>query len=354
MREYHIDNHKLIYHPGRVADWLEGKDIYPLYIEISPYGGCNQRCIFCALDYLKYEPSSPDKKLLENFIEEISERGVKSIMFAGEGEPLLHKDISELVVHAKSCGLDISITTNGVLLSADILDEILPRLSWLRISLNAGIRETYSRIHGTKAGDFDKVLKNIKEAVQIKRDKGYSCTIGIQLLLLNENCEEVTLLAEILKDIGADYLTVKPYSQHPLSINRLKSYLDYEKFLSLEEKLKNYETESFRIIFRGKTMSKIQEQRPYKKCLGFPFWSYLTSKGDLYACSAFLGNDHFCYGNIYQNSFEKLWTGRKRKKILKMMETGWNIENCREVCRLDEINRYLWNLKNPPQHVNFI
>ena len=354
MDIYRIDRHKLIYHPRKVADWLEGKETYPIYIEISPYGGCNHRCIFCALDYLKYEPSSLDKKLLENFIEEISERGVKSIMFAGEGEPLLHKNISELVVHAKNCGLDISITTNGVLLSTDILNEILPWLSWLRISLNAGTRETYSHIHGTKAGDFDNVLKNIKEAVQIKRDKGYSCTIGIQLLLLNENCEEITLLAEILKDIGADYLTIKPYSQHPSSINRLKSCLDYEKFLSLEEKLKNYATEHFTIIFRKKTMSKIQEQKHYPKCLGLPFWAYLTSKGDLYACSAFLGDDRFCYGNIYQDSFEKLWKGGKRREINKMMETGWKIENCREVCRLDEINRYLWNLKNPPQHVNFI
>ncbi len=354
MTEYHIDNHKLIYHPGRVADWLEGKDIYPLYVEISPYGGCNHRCIFCALDYLKYEPSHLDTKTLNSFLDEISAKGVKSIMFAGEGEPLLHKDISGLVMYAKSCGLDVSITTNGVLLSRDILNNILPRLSWLRISLNAGTKETYSSIHGTKAGDFDRVIRNIKEAVQIKKDKGFSCTIGIQFLLLNENCEEVTLLAEILKDIGADYLTIKPYSQHPSSINRLKSYLDYERFLSLEEKLKNYATEHFTIIFRKKTMSKIQEQRPYKKCLGLPFWSYLTSKGDLYACSAFLGDNRFCYGNIYQDSFEKIWKGEKRREIMKMMETKWNIENCREVCRLDEINRYLWNLKNPPQHVNFI
>ena len=351
---YHIDSHKLIYHPKKVADWLEGKDIYPLYIEISPYGGCNHRCIFCALDYLKYEPSHLDTEVIRSFLKEISFKGVKSIMFAGEGEPLLHKDISELVVHAKTCGLDIAITTNGVLLSKNLLKEILPRLSWLRISLNAGTDKTYSSVHRTKPDDFHKVIANIKEAIRLKNEKGYQCTIGIQLLLLKENCDEASILAETLRTVGANYLTIKPYSQHPSSINRLKSQLDYEKLLSLEEELKNYESGNFRIIFRKKTMLKIGEQRPYKKCLGLPFWAYLTSKGDLYACSAFLGDERFCYGNIYQDSFEKIWKGRKRRKIMKMMESEWDIENCREVCRLDEINRHLWNLKNPPAHVNFI
>ena len=36
-----------------------------------------------------------------------------------------------------------------------------------------------------------------------------------------------------------------------------------------------------------------------------------------------------------------------------MMES-FNINNCRKACRLDEINKYLWMLKNPPEHVNFI
>ena len=42
---HHIDSHKLIYHPERVAqvmkvgkDWEKAKNIYPIYMEISPIG----------------------------------------------------------------------------------------------------------------------------------------------------------------------------------------------------------------------------------------------------------------------------------------------------------------------------
>lgn len=354
MDTYRIDSHKLIYHPKRVSDWLEGKDVYPIYIEITPYGSCNHRCIFCALDYLGYKPLRLDTKVLKRFIRDIALRGVKSIMFAGEGEPLLNKDLPEIVKYAKAQGLDASITTNGVLLSKDIIKKALPSLSWLRISLNAATAKTYSFIHGTSPGDFDTVIKNMKVAVCIKNKKGYPCTIGAQLLLLNENYKEAPRLAKILKDIGADYLIIKPYSQHPLSINRLKPELDYKKLLSVEKGLNRYRVKGFNIVFRKNTMLKIINKRPYKKCLGLTFWAYLASNGDLYACSAFLGDKRFCYGNIYKESFEKIWKGSKRKRIMEMMKNKWDINDCREVCRLDEINRYLWELKNPSAHVNFI
>lgn len=354
MDDYVIDSHKLMYHAGALYHWSKGQDIYPIYVEIAPSGSCNHRCIFCALDYLEYKPVFMEKKVLKAFLRDISARGVKSIMFAGEGEPLLHKDIAELVTYAKNKGLDVAITTNGVLLSKEILNKILGSLSWLRFSFNAATAKTYSLIHRTSQRDFYKALSNIKEAVRVKKMKGYSCTIGAQLLLLNENYKEAPKLAKILRKLGADYLIIKPYSQHPLSTNRLKRSLNYRRFLSLEEKLKGYATNKFKIIFRKHTMLKIGEERPYKKCLGLPFWAYLSSKGDLYACSAFLGDERFCCGNIHKESFEKIWKGKKRKRIMEMMDKSWDIKNCREVCRLDEINRYLWNLKNPPKHVNFI
>ena len=44
-----IDSHKLNYHPARIAEWLDaGKDwekikkVYPIYVEASPSGACNQ------------------------------------------------------------------------------------------------------------------------------------------------------------------------------------------------------------------------------------------------------------------------------------------------------------------------
>jgi radical SAM protein with 4Fe4S-binding SPASM domain len=354
MDKYRVDSHKLMYHTGRLADWNAGKDIYPIYAEIAPAGTCNHRCIFCALDYLDYEPNFLDTVVLKKFITDISKKGVKSVMFAGEGEPLLHKDIAGIIRHTREAGIDSAVTTNGVLLKQRGIDDIIKHLSWLRISFNAGTPKTYGLVHRTHPEDFNKVVDNLTEAVRLKRKNGYPCTIGAQILLLAQNYNEAATLAGILKKVGLDYLIIKPYSQHPLSKNRLKGTINYQNLMKLEKKQDKFSDGRFRVIFRKHTMYKLAEERPYKKCLGLSFWAYLSAKGDLYACSAFLGDERFCYGNIYKDPFDRIWKGAKRKKILKMMQEKWDIRDCREVCRLDEINRYLWELKNPPAHVNFI
>jgi len=90
--KYRIDSHKLIFHTKRVSDWLNGDDIYPIYLEVGVCGKCNHRCIFCAFDYLNYKGAIIEKDVLLGFLSEAAKLGVKSVMYAGEGEPLMHPE----------------------------------------------------------------------------------------------------------------------------------------------------------------------------------------------------------------------------------------------------------------------
>jgi len=343
-----------MFHVPRLNAWLKGKTIAPLYLEIAPSGGCNHRCIFCAVDYLDYKPAFLEFKVLRSCVREAAVLGVKSIMYAGEGEPLLHKDIQKIVRMTKTAGIDVSITTNGVLLKKELSQKILKYLSWIRISLNAGTSSSYAEVHRTKEEDFFKVLDNLKKAVQIKRKGKLSLAIGVQLLLIPENVTGVLNLARLLKKIGVDYLTIKPYSQHPLSGARLDPHFKYERHAGLRNKLQKFEDKYFKIIYRDATMQRLTTRKDYAHCLGLPFWAYITALGDVVACSAFLGKKEFCYGNIYKNSFKKIMNSRHRKDIIKRASSRLDVTKCRQVCRLDKINSYLWELTHPGLHVNFI
>ena len=359
---FRIDSHKLMFHPTRVSQWLESygewekeRYIYPIYVEVSPYGGCNHRCTFCGVDYMGYKSVKIDYNLYKERIQEMGELGVKSVMFAGEGEPLLHKELPLMVEATKKAGVDASVTTNFVLASIENLPLILQHASWIKVSVNAGESSSYAKIHRTKEQDFNKVLKNFELALEIREKEKFSCTLGAQMLLLPENHKEVLILAQRLKSIGVDYLVIKPYSQHLFSKTREYEGVNYKEFYHLKEQLESLNAEYFNVVFRVETMQKMEASQRYQKCYSTPyFWGYIASNGDVYGCSCYLGQDNFAYGNINRQNFKTIWEGDRRRKNTLFIQQELDISKCRVNCRMDFVNHYLWELKHPRSHNNFI
>ena len=366
MDTFLIDSHKLVYHPRRVADliesgddWEKAKHIYPIYLELSPVGACNHRCTFCAVDYIGYKSVMLDYAMLEQRLPEMGRLGVKSIMYAGEGEPLLHKKINEIVALTKASGIDVSFTTNGVLLTPDFVERSLDKTSWIKVSLNAGTAASYAAVHQTRERDFQRVVDNLKYAAAYKRQHNVACTIGVQAVLLPENAADMPELARICRDeIGADYLVIKPYSQHLFSETHQYEDINYHPYLAMEEELAAFNSPDFQLIFRSHTMQKYLEkpEARYQKCHATPFvWGYVMANGSVYGCSAYLLDKRFEYGNLNQAGFQEIWEGERRKESFHFIRNQLDIKDCRRNCRMDEVNRYLDRLVNQSvPHINFI
>jgi GTP 3',8-cyclase len=354
MGDFNLDGHKLHYHPGRLKEWLDGKTVYPVYIENSPSGACNHRCRFCALDFMGYQRRFLDWDIFRDRLTEMGERGVKSMMHAGEGEPLLHPNLEEMMQHGKACGIDQALSTNGVLLDPSRAEKILPHAEWIRISLDAGTPDTYAMLHRTQARDFDQVLENLAAAARMRTAAGWRCTLGVQMLL-PENRGEIRTLAVRARDAGADYLAIKPYSQHPKSGNTAYRDIRYAEDLALQEAAEQMSAPGFQVIFRANAMRKWDAPaRDYCRCLALHFWTHIDAGGFVWACSMYMNDADFLLGNIHEEPFRAIWEGERRAKVMKRVAEELDARQCRVNCRMDEVNRYLHDLRNPPDHVNFI
>ena len=143
-----LDSHKINYHYKEINDMFKGNIQAPIYVEISPTGICNHKCLFCHYNYLGHEGKFKKGKVLE-LVKELASMGVKSLVFAGNGEPTLHIDTIEAISLAKSLGLDVALSTNGALLKNEHFEVLAKCLTWIRFSFNAGSDENYAHIHQT-------------------------------------------------------------------------------------------------------------------------------------------------------------------------------------------------------------
>lgn len=339
-----IDGEKLSFHPARVAQWQaadtweKAREVYPIYVEVSPVGACNHRCTFCAVDYIGYKSVMLDGKFLIMRIEEMAELGIKSVMYAGEGEPLLHKQINWIVAATVCAGIDVSFTTNGVLLNK--LDT-LPECDWVKVSVNAGTAAAYAAVHRTKERDWDTVWSNLRDAAKRKGD----CMLGVQTLLLPENQHEVQALYDLCDYAGVDYLVVKPYSQHKMSITH-----QYENVRPAPPVVKE---KTCQFIFRENAYAT--QEITYDKCQATPnFWAYIMASGDVYSCSAYLLDERFRLGNINESSFRDIWQGAKREENWHFVRETLDIHECRVNCRMHQANLYLTDLVKGVPGQNFI
>lgn len=355
MESYGIDGHKLHLHPQRVAKWLQGDNIYPIYMEVSPSGSCNHRCVFCTMDFMGYKPRFLDTEMLCQRLRECGALGVKSVMFAGEGEPLLHRDIAHIAETAKSAGIDVSFTTNGVLLKEDLAAHLLSVTSWIKVSCNAGTPESYSAIHRTQAEDFERVMDNMAHAAALRARERLACTLGFQCVLLPENVEGLPELARRARELGADYLVVKPYTRNPKSLASNYDDIHYNKYRNLAERLADEERKDFRVIFRNGAMRRWDlRQSAFERCLALPFWVYVDAGANVWGCFRHLGEESFRYGNIMEASFSDIWQGERCRSNMKYCAEEIDVSQCHVTCRMELINIYLWRLRHPEAHDNFI
>ena len=323
-------------------------------------GHCNHRCTFCAVDYIGYKTRSLDADVLIHNLTDMAGHGVKSVMFAGEGEPLLHPKLDSVINHCKSVSIDVGITTNGVALTERFVESCLSNVAWVKVSCNAGNKETYERVHRASGKDWDTVWKNLTRArawVNKERANTVSDTVlGIQAVMIPENKDSLVELAKRARDTGLDYIVIKPYSQHKKSLTREYAEIRYKELMEGLKEVEKVTGEGFEVIVRHNSMEVWDRQDGgYEKCLSTPyFWAYIMATGDVYGCSAYLLDDRFKYGSIKDNLFSEIWLGDKRKESMEYVDRELDISECRKNCRMDKVNRYLWELENPDTHRNFI
>jgi radical SAM protein with 4Fe4S-binding SPASM domain len=152
----------------------------PFVVQIFPIYACNFTCEYCFHAVPKKERGFvsdwPIMKydLYKKCIDELAlfDDQLKVLRFVGMGEPLLHKNIAEMVAYAVSMDVArrVELLTNGSLLTKQMSDALIAAgLSRLVISLQGLSEDKYRKISKVKI-DFDSFVANIEYFYKHKTD----------------------------------------------------------------------------------------------------------------------------------------------------------------------------------------
>lgn len=352
-RRFQLDSHKLQYHPRIVADFLDGRDIVPLNAEISITDACNHRCRFCNFNYLGHKSVSLPEGRMPVLAEELARAGVRTMTFAGAGEPLLHADVFPALRVGHDLNMDLAMSTNGILLTQSRMEEMADMLSWVRFSINGGTPGTYASIHRCREADFAKAMENLEQLGKTRDARRSSMTLGTQCVLVDENRGDVAALAARVKQAGADYFVVKHfYPREEGDYAPDMSFLDAAYMAELEGLAAELSDERFSMIVRDP--GKLDRNRPYRNCLGLPFLVYIGEDGMLYTCFSHHEDRRTAVGSILDCDFMTLWSSPAKHEAIRHINENYDKNTCQANCRHHQINLWLDGLMTPPEHVNFI
>jgi hypothetical protein len=195
-------------------------DLAPISINLDLTTACNYRCDHCIdWDILNTRHRHDDAEL-EASLREMAERGLRSLILIGGGEPTLHPGFERIVRFAKRLSLQVAVVSNGSrgdrLLA--VADALTPG-DWLRLSLDAGSDELFRAMHRpvSRSLTLDEIcawvprIKARNPGLRI----GYSYIIvwsgasrdGVALL---ENIDEIVPATERARRFGFDFIALKP------------------------------------------------------------------------------------------------------------------------------------------------
>ena len=142
-------------------------------------------------------------KTTENCIREIENSSAETVVFGGEGEPLMHHTLPDMIKAAKKSGKRCEIITNATLLCGETGRKIADSgVDIIWISMDGFSRESYEKIR--KGSLFSLVTENIAAFNKIRKNTA----LGITFVMMQENENELSYINEFADSINADFINL--------------------------------------------------------------------------------------------------------------------------------------------------
>lgn len=315
----HLVLHYLVYLP----DWDPQPTVPEIALKMVYYAitdGCNLRCPYCYASSEKALPGELTHEQSLKLMDEIAACGATTVIFTG-GEPMLRKDLFDVVRYARSLGLRTNIITNGTLVrNIEIAQTMSEIFDFVTMSIDGGTAEQHEATRGK--GTFAKTMK----ALELLNEVGVEPVINHVV-----SADNVDLLEDVA-EIGAKYRVKQIRMMQHSDLGRAKDddlqfgWRDYMKthdFMWTHPSAKHMASDH--------TLAKLKPCSIKGNCGMGGNEIYINSLGNVYPCKLVTGIGELA-GNVKNTSLMEIFGSPVLKEMRTSTVFGGSIHTDCERC----------------------
>lgn len=287
---------------------------------------CNLKCLFCDYWNRHVKEKRPELSTAEfkDVIDDFFRIGASGIGFMG-GEPLLRKDLSELIRYASGKGMTTATTTNGYLLNDENLEAVMHSgLEMLTVSIDGTNAEIHDKIRGVQ-GSFQKAVDAVRKIDQYRKKNNISIMLGVSTCINLQNIDYILNMPDFVKSLGVDhnnFMGIETMGLVDRATMRKKSVEfnkdDASKFDKVIDGLAAYKKKYGFIdnSFGGLELMKKQFRNEFLPitCYAGNTTYYVDCYGDIYPCLAYM---EMCkaINNMHSISAKDFWYSKEYQRV---------------------------------------
>lgn len=312
---------------------------------------CNLKCVYCGRNENKDNSCMKNELSIDEWINVFKDAmsvGLKKVNMTG-GEIFCRQDILELIERTIGLGLDVSIETNGTLVTEEQIEYLSKFKDHLSISISLdGINsETNDKTRGN--GSFEKAFKTINII------KGYGIPLRIITVLSKNNYDEIPKLAKkIHEELGLGFRLlpniieygkgVQANETESISYDKIEKLMNdfYYEFLTKHSEDKNLSIELNTAIIPVDIYQ-------HSLCAWGKGMLGIGYSGKVALCHVGSDNQMFIFDDLKNNSISEIWLHNEKLKQYKELNPdklkgicGNCLARsiCRGGCRLHSMMKY--------------
>lgn len=253
----------------------------PISIALDLTNMCNLGCKWCNSRNYRSSDTLETSHVLD-VLDMCKEWGVKSVCFAGGGEPTLHPDYPSILQCSHELGLGVMVSTNGVLLDGDNLDATIDYADICSVSFDAAYEDTWKKAKGSNA--FNKLVKNCRNLIS-SSDGGRGIDITFKFLISDLNQYEILDACRLARNLGFTNFFARPMAFENILGDCNPIDFDIDNILYQIRKCNELESSYFHVYTNfGRVDSNFKKHRTFSECRATPLLVVFAADGNCYKC----------------------------------------------------------------------